>query len=468
MNDEANTTTFEEPWTLEELVKLKDEIILSEDDNYVAIAKPADLRMDGSCSVTVQKLMLSWYPTPILLERLQSDINYIEQLSKWSDLPDNILRPCHQLDYATSGVLLFAKTKAAAAAAGKSFCERYTHKFYTAVVHGHLNIENLQIFSQDVLDSWNDGSIEGSYKRRRRLEWKATKKGDRGGGVINYLPIHSVFEAWKGKLRSLAKNSDRSDVGKDHIFKTCALNVLEEAEKEKLLKMKWGQVKEIGLYRRLFEELSEKVNAQRLVEKSASSSGSQKKRLGSGKKLIEKSITNLPVPSLFRIRASSEGIAVLRNETFYVQCKIASLSDRFRMCFDVDQVNLNRESMKYYTSLFKDIDKSELDFKPSLTECRILNRGYLNGRCVTKLLLKPKTGRRHQIRVHMAITGHPIVGDASYEVPHQRAELMCNRMCLHAKSLTIPLLQDEASSFEAPDPFPDDTKKIIKIVGGKR
>jgi len=32
------------------------------------------------------------------------------------------------------------------------------------------------------------------------------------------------------------------------------------------------------------------------------------------------------------------------------------------------------------------------------------------------VLLKPKTGRRHQLRVHLMSIGHPIVGDMTYEV----------------------------------------------------
>ena len=48
--------------------------------------------------------------------------------------------------------------------------------------------------------------------------------------------------------------------------------------------------------------------------------------------------------------------------------------------------------------------------KPSMTEFRVLERldGY------TKMELRPITGRTHQLRVHCAHVGHPILGDPQY------------------------------------------------------
>ncbi len=47
------------------------------------------------------------------------------------------------------------------------------------------------------------------------------------------------------------------------------------------------------------------------------------------------------------------------------------------------------------------------------------------------LELQPKTGRTHQLRVHLKYLGHPIVGDSFYEgKPYER-------LLLHSKSLTI-------------------------------
>ena len=51
-----------------------------------------------------------------------------------------------------------------------------------------------------------------------------------------------------------------------------------------------------------------------------------------------------------------------------------------------------------------------LEGKPSLTEYRVLER---NGK-LCKLALRPITGRTHQLRLHCAHMGHPILGDPQY------------------------------------------------------
>lgn len=64
-------------------------------------------------------------------------------------------------------------------------------------------------------------------------------------------------------------------------------------------------------------------------------------------------------------------------------------------------------------------------------ETRLYEAGFSLIRCL------PKTGRTHQIRVHMAHEQHPIVGDVKY-VGHRRAKLdplWCPRQFLHAASL---------------------------------
>lgn len=61
------------------------------------------------------------------------------------------------------------------------------------------------------------------------------------------------------------------------------------------------------------------------------------------------------------------------------------------------------------------------------------------------LELVPRTGRTHQLRVHLKYTGHPIVGDRVYG--HGG-----DVMFLHAKSLEITLPNGQTKQFEAPVP----------------
>lgn len=70
--------------------------------------------------------------------------------------------------------------------------------------------------------------------------------------------------------------------------------------------------------------------------------------------------------------------------------------------------------------------------KPSLTLWRVLAREA--GR--TRLALSPVTGRSHQLRVHCAHLGHPILGDDLYAPPALRDA--APRLLLHACRLELP------------------------------
>lgn len=57
---------------------------------------------------------------------------------------------------------------------------------------------------------------------------------------------------------------------------------------------------------------------------------------------------------------------------------------------------------------------------------------------MTMLRLFPKTGRTHQIRVHLAAIGHPIVGDAVYGSGRtHRGGALIQRQALHAERITF-------------------------------
>lgn len=83
--------------------------------------------------------------------------------------------------------------------------------------------------------------------------------------------------------------------------------------------------------------------------------------------------------------------------------------------------------------------------KPALTSYNTVKIFKKNGRVFSLIELKPQTGRTHQLRVHMAYIGHPIVGDPVYG--HA-----ADGMMLHAKSLEITLPTSERKVFEAPLP----------------
>ena len=53
--------------------------------------------------------------------------------------------------------------------------------------------------------------------------------------------------------------------------------------------------------------------------------------------------------------------------------------------------------------------------------------------------LKPVTGRQHQLRAHMALLGHPIVGDGKYDGHLTMGETEIDpKLHLHARRLVVP------------------------------
>ena len=78
--------------------------------------------------------------------------------------------------------------------------------------------------------------------------------------------------------------------------------------------------------------------------------------------------------------------------------------------------------------------------KASKTRVKVVEIGTLsNGAPVTFVHLFPESGRRHQLRLHLAHLGHSIVGDQCYAPSSLAAEAAsAPRMALHAMELTLP------------------------------
>lgn len=94
--------------------------------------------------------------------------------------------------------------------------------------------------------------------------------------------------------------------------------------------------------------------------------------------------------------------------------------------------------------------------KPAVTHFRVLERfgDYTLVEC------RLETGRTHQIRVHMASIGHPVLGDPKYG-PRKACPFAIKGQALHSLQLTLTHPRTrEVMTFTAP--LPEDMEKILK------
>ena len=78
----------------------------------------------------------------------------------------------------------------------------------------------------------------------------------------------------------------------------------------------------------------------------------------------------------------------------------------------------------------------------------------------TRLEVRLRTGRTHQIRVHLASIGHPIAGDAVYG---RRGDTICARPALHAQRLSF-LHPDDGRRCDFESPLPDDLRLALSAA----
>ncbi len=105
--------------------------------------------------------------------------------------------------------------------------------------------------------------------------------------------------------------------------------------------------------------------------------------------------------------------------------------------------------------------------REAVTHWSVLSRGNAEGNAFTLVKCELETGRTHQIRVHMASLGHPLLGDPIYGGSNTKFEArhksLVTGQCLHAGELrfTHPSTGEELC-FTAP--MPQEMERIVKIL----
>jgi len=104
--------------------------------------------------------------------------------------------------------------------------------------------------------------------------------------------------------------------------------------------------------------------------------------------------------------------------------------------------------------------------RPAHSEYRVIE----GGRNFSLLEVRIRTGRTHQIRVHLAAVGHPVLGDAVYgeqkDQVFARRHGPLGRYFLHAAHLGFPH-PDSGNWVEFDSPLPDELVEVWRRLGGK-
>ncbi len=95
--------------------------------------------------------------------------------------------------------------------------------------------------------------------------------------------------------------------------------------------------------------------------------------------------------------------------------------------------------------------------KPSLTDFEVRRRSER----FSLVAAHPRTGRRHQIRVHLYHLGHPVAGDPLYG--ERALQQGFGRMMLHAWKLSVRLPSGQSLALEAP--LPESFTHVLEAVG---
>ncbi|MDP1629612.1 MAG: RluA family pseudouridine synthase [bacterium] len=106
------------------------------------------------------------------------------------------------------------------------------------------------------------------------------------------------------------------------------------------------------------------------------------------------------------------------------------------------------------------------NIRPALTEFKVVKRFSGGGGDFTLLEVSPKTGRTHQIRVHLASIGHPVVGDRLYGAKkiseQESASRRIGRQFLHAYFLKFAAPDGRILQFQSE--LPEDLKEYLAAL----
>ncbi|KAG7377872.1 RNA pseudouridylate synthase domain-containing protein 1 [Phytophthora pseudosyringae] len=380
------------PKTLDQLMLR----VLSRDEHFVVLNKGPDERMDGAFDVTLEKALARDFPE-------------VEKF-RW----------IHQLDFATSGVLVVGANKEATATGCRLFREKQVQKEYLAVVRGHLPFNPAHS-----VDSAGASAKACTFSKLGLLiqdmeEMERLRNQQRGSRAHQKMP---------GYPRGARHGPN--------------LFTMEQAQ---LLRESRGEVRGTGVG----------AGARELTPAELAFT-----------KMTWHDLTK-EEQNAYTEKAKADKQRFLRElSEFLSQEKVRLARKRKYECLDREDTKEANEPVAYVldapiiephrsTGVFRMLVGTETNVsaKQSTTICFVLGHAMYKGEPVTKVLLRPLNGRRHQLRLHLAHHGFPIAGDVTYGSQVDEAP----RMMLHAWRIWLrgrPADRKKYGDlyFESPDPF---------------
>lgn len=167
-----------------------------------------------------------------------------------------------------------------------------------------------------------------------------------------------------------------------------------------------------------------------------------------------------------RIDKQTSGLLLIAKK----RARLKELQDQFRqktikkhyVCLVLGQPNQDKQIIdkplyKYTLDNGERRVRVDKQGKDSQTSIQVLARFVMDNWPVSLILASPLTGRTHQIRVHLASIGCPLLGDDKYL---NQAAPSVGRLCLHAYQLNLP----NGQQFIAP--IPPDMQALCRAYVG--
>lgn len=113
------------------------------------------------------------------------------------------------------------------------------------------------------------------------------------------------------------------------------------------------------------------------------------------------------------------------------------------------------------------IRNADLKSRDAVTHWQVLARANAEGQAFTLIRCELETGRTHQIRVHLASIGHPLLGDPIYGGANTKFEAKhkdwITGQCLHAKELTFTHPKSE-KEVHFTSPLPNGMQNLTRYL----